>query len=852
MKFFLKKYNLFFKYCLIPILIFSLFKKGIDKLIEVLFVKPIFSYCYPADYIYDIAIIVIFLILLGPIIKIKNGAKIPNKWNYIFITYITIYLAYRIPNVTFVFTTFGFSSKIKLLDFISLAPFIVLIYNFKIKRKDNNLSSQNSSGFTVDEAIQIDEQDDLFKRSKFINEVANKIKNTSSKNASFPIGIIASWGSGKTTFLNTLVGAFDENYIVIEFNVWKCKTTNQIIESFFKLLIEKLRVVSFDIEHKIKDYAEDLIKDSQSKNIVNSVFNILFPNQSLEKEYDTINEELKKIDKKIIVFIDDIDRLDKIEIYEVIRLIRNTANFSNTFFIVAYDRNYILNAIEEINPYQSHYFLEKIFQVEFTLPPIDFDVLKKEIIRRLNIFLTDESKLHLEKMFEATSGFMSPLHLLTNKFILNMRDVIRFVNSFKLSYVFINDEIFFPDFFNLELIKYKHPELFNEFYRNRNKFLSNNHHTFASSKDLFYSLKKISGSDDKEDNTELEKFLNNSKSIYKLNNNDIEILNNGFSEIFSQENKLTKISSLNNSNLSVIYPSMFDRYFILGIEGMLSQIEFSKARNSTIEQFNTQITKWCQNPLIISEVADRLSLLNTYNNQDDFEKVISAIFHFATQKINNGFIGYNSQDLYYKLEDYEDKITKLYYNGNEPKYKEFLLGLFANANRPFLFEADFIRYINSQSQIYLPISKDELTNITTEYLKKYLDSVHNTDNTMWRLFYACEQTTNGKIKECDDARNMMKEFMIEKDFNGFLINSINLYPHDYSKFSIAGTVLMLFNNWEEFKEILKQQNSDKWTYLEEFKLFFEKCQEKNFSVYINFDFKVIPIEERVKLYKPNS
>jgi len=49
--------------------------------------------------------------------------------------------------------------------------------------------------------------------------------------------------------------------------------------------------------------------------------------------FKEINDSLKKINKKIVIFIDDLDRLDKEEVVEVIRLIRNTANFHNTFFV---------------------------------------------------------------------------------------------------------------------------------------------------------------------------------------------------------------------------------------------------------------------------------------------------------------------------------------------------------------------------------------------------------------------------------------------------------------------------------------------------------------------------------------
>lgn len=126
--------------------------------------------------------------------------------------------------------------------------------------------------------------------------------------------------------------------------------------------------------------------------------------------------------------------------------------------LVAYDRNYILNAIQEINPYHSHVFLEKIFQLEFTLPPISKKVIQAELIKKINPMLTENGQRGFKYLLEKGFDFLEYGDGdLTSLFIHNMRDVVRFTNSLKLSYEFVKDEIYFPDFYNLELIRFKTP-----------------------------------------------------------------------------------------------------------------------------------------------------------------------------------------------------------------------------------------------------------------------------------------------------------------------------------------------------------------------------------------------------------
>src|SRR5690606_39707911 len=64
-------------------------------------------------------------------------------------------------------------------------------------------------------------------------------------------------------------------------------------------------------------------------------------NTSLEKEKAQIQEELRKLERKIVVFVDDLDRLEPNEVVEVLRLVRAVVDFPNVIYVLCYSRDII-------------------------------------------------------------------------------------------------------------------------------------------------------------------------------------------------------------------------------------------------------------------------------------------------------------------------------------------------------------------------------------------------------------------------------------------------------------------------------------------------------------------------------
>lgn len=812
-------YKTLTKYLLIPICIFVLFQKAIYAFLSIYLVSPLLSRCYPGQLAYDFIIIILVFAIVAPLcFKIfKNKSIIPLKWQLICLVYICCYVIARFATLgLFNFTPFSLYSKVKLLDIVSAIPAIILLSNIFIL-VNNRLHRSNVepviglNGFIIDEAVTIHSNNDILKRGKFIEEIVHQIDLTESPNGSFPIGIVGTWGIGKSTVIKSLITGLKNKGEIIELNVWKCSNPAQIIETLFKSLKSTLTPYSFSIDNKLQEYTSALLKGTQDErlNAVKNFSELFFSTPSIDEQYDRINAEIKRIGKKIFVVIDDLDRLDKKEIYEVIRLVRNTASFSNTFFIVAYDRNYILNAIEEINPYQSHYFLEKIFQLEFTLPPIAHEILQDEVSKRLESILTEadmkDYKFMLKESYSMPDYGDSDL---SHTFIHNIRDVIRFINSFKLSYRFVKDEVFFNDFYNLELIRFKHPELFVDIFRNYLKLLTPEEEKPNSP--YLYSLSSFG----KEGRLGLRTHLETHSDTFKIKGHDIDILCSAYSSIFPPSKyRLSSRTKGRNGHLTVLKPSMFDRYFLRGIEGQLSEIEFSNLRQLPLVDYLKGLTTLSENEDLIFDISDRLRQIKNFDDRSDFEKTITAIFHYANLPHPNPQSG-----THYKQIQYDgDSLAKLigtkdnlrFYSGDMLAYKTFLATFLNTEKHTYSYTSDFTSSLLHKSSYYVNevYPHGEISEILLSNFSNAIEDSTKITRSLWWHFVRCEKKeerelapgTKGISYLIDEsAISEMKKFVFEQDLDGFLKLSIVKTHYNPNRFCFGEPPAIVFGSIEEF------------------------------------------------------
>ena len=299
---------------------------------------------------------------------------------------------------------------------------------------------------------------DLFKYTGLAKRLAYTIdKKTFDK--SYSIGINSPWGAGKSSFLNLLREELSliQNTIVVDFNARASANVSCIQSDFLSILATALSPYHTGMKSTIKDYMADinvLANDTPWMKFL-GLFHVKDATESREK----LKRGIDVINKKIIIIIDDLDRLTTDEILEVFKLITKNAAFKNTVFITTYDKNYINGMLEQnLCVPQKQRFSDKYFNMEIDLPEGDGKIrstyLLNELIKQTNDGLLNACNEHdLRRVFSNVSKY-------AERYLPTLRDVKRFLNTFCVSYLPIQDEVFLKDYIMLSLIRYARKDVY--------------------------------------------------------------------------------------------------------------------------------------------------------------------------------------------------------------------------------------------------------------------------------------------------------------------------------------------------------------------------------------------------------
>lgn len=727
-----------------------------------------------------------------------NKKVIPSFSSIIIITLCTtIYVYYRFSYRNAIgepweFTSFGIIPKLKYADgvfliFLSfLTKKIVVPSELKITG-DKKLIEDNFRTFN---------KQDLLKRESFAIEIANYIKGSTTYN-SFAIGLIGKWGNGKTIFLNFIENALsNDEFITIKFNPWRSKSPKIIIDDFFNAFIAKLNLYDPKISSQIEKYANSIkaIEDNYLAKSIKEISDLFIDPPSIQNRYTELEHSLTKLNKRIVIFIDDVDRLNEEEILEILRIVRNAANFPNTFFLVAFDKNYVLKAISNHNNINSENYLEKIFQLEIQLPYYQESIVYSTLLdllrnnRSISEFKEIENAINIISNGEIGDDEV-PFSTLNSNFIklylANLRDVVRFVNSFNLNYNFTKSgEVDLADFIILELIKIKFTGVFNLLAER--KFLSNTRP--GSTTITTFDFDSAS------------KYFNNESSSLFIPKDQVELVTNSILFLFNPNRQ-------RNSLRSILYSENFLLYFSPEIFNHISFKEFKNLRNSNLNDYFKKLDLWIEQ----GKKQDILNIYfktNEFENKKDFESFVLSMVYL--NKLNESYL---RVDLFTKLNKVK-KIVSEFYNDNLSEYKDFLMSIFNAAKPPYVFESlivfDFYYVLLTKtSDLENIFTLDELSDLIYSYFEKYTRENSIVDSNAFRLYYNNYESItneNRNIIISDRANKLFKDF-IEKNPVEYIKELIRpLYsPHDGKTFTLEPFIKQVFINYENFENFLNKQ-----------------------------------------------
>jgi predicted KAP-like P-loop ATPase len=258
---------------------------------------------------------------------------------------------------------------------------------------------------------------DLYSRKPFAEQLASLLV-LPPKSPGVVIGIEGPWGSGKTTVVRYIVEslktAADGAPIVVEFNPWMLAGADALVEALLTELAsgigmdagKKRAKKSLEAAGKILGYAgllrhlkylkyvpgvslvgvaADTVGNAlhdasklatkagegvdNAKKVVEEAEKLVSIKAGLSERKREVIKALAKLDRSIVVIVDDLDRLTPDEIKAVFRTIKAVADFPRVAYLLAYDRNVVSESLGGGPVAGGNAYIEKIVQVAYPISP---------------------------------------------------------------------------------------------------------------------------------------------------------------------------------------------------------------------------------------------------------------------------------------------------------------------------------------------------------------------------------------------------------------------------------------------------------------------------------------------------
>ena len=273
------------------------------------------------------------------------------------------------------------------------------------------------------------------------------------------VGVLGAWGSGKTSFVNLALKEFEQTKIpILDFNPWMFSGADQLVDQFFIELTAQLKIRPglAQVGKALENYGEAF---SGLARVVTKLLGKSLQRRSrkggVSERRAKVKEALSKLDKPILVVLDDIDRLLTSEIRAVFRLVRLTANFPNIIYITAFDRIRVEEALTE-QGVPGRDYLEKILQVAIDLPAIPSHLLHRQIP-----LAVDDALSNIENPGPFDEQIWPDIFMdIIQPLIRNMRDVRRYAAAVQGTVSALKGQIALVDVLALEAVRVFLPGVF--------------------------------------------------------------------------------------------------------------------------------------------------------------------------------------------------------------------------------------------------------------------------------------------------------------------------------------------------------------------------------------------------------
>ncbi|WP_431206841.1 KAP family P-loop NTPase fold protein [Burkholderia cepacia] len=348
---------------------------------------------------------------------------------------------------------------------------------------------------------------DALGRFPFARSLAQSLVSVGSEDG-LVIGIEGSWGTGKSTVIGfirkhlTDAHDVDTQPVIVEFNPWMVSNTGAMVDALVSQIAVALHVTLGALEEKLKvgekllgyiglikhlkylkyvpgigfaghiaedavGYAATIAEGVEGARKAAEDVEKLLPHLDLAKKKADVADALRKLNRSIVVIVDDLDRLPEDELRLVVQTIKAVADFPRTTYLLAYDRDIVASALGAGIPEKGRSYLEKIVQVAYPIPPLFryqlrgfLDAKLQELFAAIGVELRE---------YESTI-YEECTHLVS-RIVRHPRDVVRLMNRLWLSLPATRGEVNAIDVIVFEALSQRFPDVRDNVHRHPTEFI---------------------------------------------------------------------------------------------------------------------------------------------------------------------------------------------------------------------------------------------------------------------------------------------------------------------------------------------------------------------------------------------
>lgn len=472
--------------------------------------------------------------------------------------------------------------------------------------------------------------EDQFQRYDYAKRIAETISSRTSKD-NIVFGLYGKWGEGKSSVLRFIENELDkEKTLTVHFNPWRYGDEDGLLIEYFQTLAKALdkniysrKNRSFKFLKKFFSFTGELSKLAYVD--TKAIGNIL-PQGNINQFKKRTEEFLTESNQKLIVFIDDIDRLDKDELFTLFRLIKLTADFSNTVYILSFDKEMVAKAIGQRfgngDDLDGSSFLEKIIQIPVELPYFRDSELRgytlglvDEVLQKNNVKLSEAEQERYTDIFDDClfEAINTP------------RSAIRYRNALEFSVPLLKGEVNMIDFIIFEGLKILYPDHVNFIKSHPDIFV----HNYIKNNKLHFDTKEVDKEGTKDKIENLHKSLNEStqagmrmalSSLFPRVSGFYD-KNKNFSEEQIEKDRLAK---------RICNADYFERYLSYSVaKNEISDVEFSEFLKTLQESSDNDVSQMAQKFITNTSMykfLDKIRLVENNMNWDQEKKLIRFLF----------------------------------------------------------------------------------------------------------------------------------------------------------------------------------------------------------------------------------